>query len=201
MRPATTVLAVFLAVVLVASLTVIAWSQDRGDRRGGRRGGPSWDRLKAMDANGDGKVSREEFRGPSRMWDRVDTDKDGFVTEAEFKKATASRAGGSRNGGRGANTDWMFELLDRDQDKELTERDLLALRKAADANGDGKLTKDEFLAFLKKRSERPSGTAPTVGSVAPAFELQRLGADGKTTSLESLLAKKRPVVIAFGSYT
>jgi Ca2+-binding EF-hand superfamily protein len=39
--------------------------------------------LKRMDKNGDGKVSREEFTGPEAQFDRVDADKDGFLTQQE----------------------------------------------------------------------------------------------------------------------
>ncbi|HEV3121050.1 MAG TPA: EF-hand domain-containing protein, partial [Isosphaeraceae bacterium] len=39
--------------------------------------------IAAMDKNGDGKVSREEFTGPAPMFDRVDANKDGFLTPDE----------------------------------------------------------------------------------------------------------------------
>ena len=32
-----------------------------------------------MDANGDGKISREEFPGPKNFFDQFDTDKNGFL--------------------------------------------------------------------------------------------------------------------------
>lgn len=43
-----------------------------------------------MDANRDGKISREEaagFRGVARHFDQADTDKDGFLSRGEFDAA------------------------------------------------------------------------------------------------------------------
>jgi Ca2+-binding EF-hand superfamily protein len=39
--------------------------------------------LKKYDKNGDGKLDRSEL--PAALFDRLDVDKDGFVTEDELK--------------------------------------------------------------------------------------------------------------------
>ncbi|MDP3798851.1 MAG: EF-hand domain-containing protein [Polaromonas sp.] len=47
-----------------------------------------------MDANRDGKVSREEaagFRGVARHFDEADTDRDGFLSSEEFESALNGR--------------------------------------------------------------------------------------------------------------
>ena len=63
------------------------------------------------------------------------------------------------------------------------------------------MTREEFLALLKRQATpKRGGTAPAEGSPAPDFELVRLDGTGKLT-LKGLLAKERPVVIAFGSVT
>ncbi len=41
------------------------------------------ERLKMMDTDGDGKVSREEWRGAPPLFDRIDRDSDGFIAENE----------------------------------------------------------------------------------------------------------------------
>ncbi len=39
-----------------------------------------------IDKNGDNKVSKSEFDGPTRHFDRLDRDKDGFLSEDEAPK-------------------------------------------------------------------------------------------------------------------
>ena len=43
-------------------------------------------RFQAMDKNGDKKLTREEFTGLPANFDRMDTNKDGFVTPAEIRQ-------------------------------------------------------------------------------------------------------------------
>jgi len=70
----------------------------RGGREGrkekGRRGQPEEggrkkrsiaDRLKAMDADGDGNVSKEEFKGREELFERFDADKDGVISCTEVE--------------------------------------------------------------------------------------------------------------------
>ncbi|NOZ21342.1 MAG: EF-hand domain-containing protein [Planctomycetes bacterium] len=59
--------------------------------------------LKRMDADGDGKVSKDEFRGPEQMFDRLDADKDGFISQEEAKAMGGRRRGrrGPEGGGQG----------------------------------------------------------------------------------------------------
>ncbi|SFH70769.1 alpha/beta hydrolase fold domain-containing protein [Planctomicrobium piriforme] len=47
--------------------------------------------LKREDANGDGQLSRQEFRGPPGAFDRWDADKDGQLSSDELTKGMAQR--------------------------------------------------------------------------------------------------------------
>ena len=42
-------------------------------------------RLKAMDKNGDGKISRDEYTGPTPLFDRIDRDRDGMIAPDEVR--------------------------------------------------------------------------------------------------------------------
>lgn len=84
-----------------------AGGQD-GQRPGGNRGDPAQlvERMMQMDANKDGKISKDEMPAQQveRMFDRADTNKDGFLDKAEleaFAKAGQARGQGGQPGGAG----------------------------------------------------------------------------------------------------
>ena len=174
-----------LPLLVIASLVL---AQGRGSR---------WERLSRRDADGDGKISRDEFPGQDRMFDRMDADGDGVVTEAEAS-GSASRSG-SRGGSQ--DVEWVTKRLDMDRDGTFDEKDVAKIVQAADKDGDGKVSRAELVDFLLHKDRPiPRGTAPTEGSPAPAFEVRALEGTG-TIKLASLVAKKRPTVVAFGSLT
>jgi hypothetical protein len=45
-----------------------------------------------MDKNGDGRVSRDEFTGRPAMFDRVDTNHDGFLDSADHLRGPDAEA-------------------------------------------------------------------------------------------------------------
>jgi Ca2+-binding EF-hand superfamily protein len=51
-------------------------------------------RFKAMDKDGDGKVSRDEFTGPKPRFDVLDRDGDGFLNQQEILGAVQAKAAG-----------------------------------------------------------------------------------------------------------
>ncbi|MCE2882894.1 MAG: hypothetical protein LW636_11140, partial [Planctomycetaceae bacterium] len=74
---------------------------------GGMRGGdPAQfvERLMQQDANGDGKLAKDEMQGPmaERLFDRADANKDGFVDRAELEEMAKSGQMGRGQGGQGA---------------------------------------------------------------------------------------------------
>ena len=84
-----------------------AGGQD-GQRPGGNRGDPAQlvERMMQMDANKDGKISKDDMPAQQveRMFDRADTNKDGFLDKAEleaFAKAGQARGQGGQPGGPG----------------------------------------------------------------------------------------------------
>ena len=82
---------------------------ERGGRRGqgGPRGGEGGsngfvDRMMQNDTDGDGKVSADEARERMQgFFERLDSDKDGFLTKEEITEASNRWSGGGGRGGRG----------------------------------------------------------------------------------------------------
>lgn len=72
-------------IALFMSTNSYGQSQDRQERK--ER--PTFAKLlKEMDANDDGKLSKDEVKGPLKEgFSEIDTDEDGFISEKEFKNA------------------------------------------------------------------------------------------------------------------
>jgi len=186
----------FLLFCLLLPLAMALSPATAQDRRQPR--GDMWERLKVYDLNGDGKVTREEFGGPIRLWEMLDQNRDGVIRKDEVDKVAAAQGNRRR---RAPNYDWIFKKLDRDDDDLVDLADLKAVLEKADTDGDGKLSKAEWKAFLAENSKHmSSGKPPEVGQAAPDFKLHPLQGDGPVT-LETLLAKGKPVVLLFGSFT
>ncbi|WP_323787988.1 EF-hand domain-containing protein [Psychroserpens sp.] len=71
----------------------ISFGQPKGKQE--RKEPPTFSELlKEMDKNEDGKLSKDEIKGPLKEnFSKVDTDEDGFITEKEFEKAPKPKKG------------------------------------------------------------------------------------------------------------
>jgi hypothetical protein len=113
------------AVVLAAASPV--WAQQRG---GGL------DRLVAMDANGDGAITRAEAEAArTAQFNRLDTDHDGYLSQAE----RAAAPGGGR---------MLNQLPDGDSDGRISRTEMMAAPYRGfdrlDADGNGTLSAQEI---------------------------------------------------------
>jgi len=131
--------------------------------------------LKKLDADGDGRISRDEFIGSPSIFDRWDADKDGFVTADELAKGLAApkpapkaeprRGGdGDRPGGdperAKRQAEGLLKRLDKDGDGKLTGEEIPKRGdwKRADENGDGALDAGELeRAMASRRGGRGRG--------------------------------------------
>ncbi len=87
------VLLVF-GITLFFSTVSFGQSQNRQERKEP----PTFEELiEEMDANEDGKLSKDEIRGRLKKdFEKVDLDEDGFITEEEFEKAPRPKRGPKR---------------------------------------------------------------------------------------------------------
>ena len=135
-----------------------------GDRMmaGGPRAGESLTKL--MDANADGKVSREEFAKILSLFDLLDKDHNGELSQDELNGffRAVNEAQAQATGGVEVNN--LFEKYDKNKDGKITAEEIGNERifKSLDLNKDGEVTRaeaDTALKQLKKASEAKK-TAP-----------------------------------------
>jgi Ca2+-binding EF-hand superfamily protein len=144
----TTLTTCALALGALLAGTAMAGDQPRSDSPGMR-----------ADSDGDGRVSRAEATAAgsqrSGEWfDKVDHDKDGYVTQEELKQARETRHG-KRRGEMKARMDQRFQ--------------------EADANGDEQLSLDEAQAKLPKLAERFTALDADKNGMLSRDELKRGG--------------------------
>jgi Ca2+-binding EF-hand superfamily protein len=126
----------------------------RGHHRGGRHGGPDrgMHHLMGADANNDGNVTRDEFLArPIEMFQRIDANSDGVITEAE-RPQREERADGERRERRGRPD------FDANDDRQMSRSEYAAMSdgmfERMDANDDGRVTREEADAARSHRRER-----------------------------------------------
>lgn len=74
---------IFATCLLALLLSTSVFAQDPQEQRGGRHQGGK--RLKKMDANHDGQISRDEWKGRPRAFGRLDANHDGVITKEEIR--------------------------------------------------------------------------------------------------------------------
>ena len=157
-----------------------------------------------MDANGDGKISREEFPGPKNFFDQFDADKNGFLTQPELEAMRRARQQqGNRRPPQGNGAQGLFRVLDADADRKISAKEWNTLLRTADfqkadAEADGQVTPEEWMRFFGQ-GQRPGrgGGGVKVGATAPKVSAIFL----KGAGVLDFSKIERHTVVVFGSYT
>lgn len=126
----------FRKTLLFAALTVAAFPAPAQSTSPMQRAKSSFDRI---DANGDGVVTRAEFRTTqAARWPQIDRNRDGYLTLDDFPRNAAQRASAQLAG---------IADLDADKDGRISQAEFLDGSAAAfeqvDQNADQILTRSE----------------------------------------------------------
>ncbi|MBO0725225.1 MAG: EF-hand domain-containing protein [Blastocatellia bacterium] len=109
-----------------------------------RRGGFNVDkRMKRMDTNNDGVISRDEWKGKPEGFDKIDKNGDGSLTREELEAAARRQAG-------------RFDQMDTNNDGRISRDEWKGPPKRfdrLDVNGDGVLTKEEIRSVRQNRQK------------------------------------------------
>jgi Ca2+-binding EF-hand superfamily protein len=108
--------------------------------------------LERVDTDKDGKISKAEFDAEgSKLFAKLDGNSDGKISESEMPQRHWARFGGK-----------MFDRMDADQDGKVTKAEFQAagekMFQRMDKNGDGIIEKDEM---QKPHGDQPDEQAPT----------------------------------------
>ena len=113
-------------------------------------------RLKAMDVNGDGKLSKAEFKGNEAMFDQLDLNKDGSITGDE--QSQAAQALKTR-----------LQAMDSDGDGKITKDEYKGSAESfdrLDINKDGVISKDDSPAQNPKTATGKTAKAKAKAKAA-----------------------------------
>jgi len=110
---------------------------------------------KKLDQDNDGRISRSEWQRNDQAFERMDADKDGFLTKEELRSTARDLRGKRRNG---------LREMDADADGNISRSEWKGKEETfnrLDANNDGLLSRDELRGARKHG--RPGSRLPDQG--------------------------------------
>ena len=141
-------IAVLVSCLALPALAAQATDSDESrprPRRGDHTRPDAEERWRKLDQDNDGKISRSEWQRNGQAFDRMDADKDGFLTKEELRSAAREFRGRHRNG---------LKEMDTDADGNISRSEWKGKEEMfnrLDANHDGLLTREELREAGKRR--------------------------------------------------
>jgi hypothetical protein len=204
---------------ILEMIWAIAGGSEMGPGEGWFHPGQSrygWDWLAdRYEVDKSGRITREKFRGPGELFDRLDRDRDGVLTVDDFD--WSDRSPFLRQTGM---TGQWFRWIDVNSNGRISRAEWETFFKHA-AKGKDYLTREDLREALNPPKPLQSGgdepsawvlilgllsgelgsmrEGPRVNQRAPDFTLQTQ--DGKSQIRLSDFRGKKPVVLIFGSFT
>ena len=159
--------------------------------------GAQADQFRAIDRNGDGFISSEEWYAQKLApvpFTVVDLDGDGRISESEFREWSSARGGSNAVGMTPAD---RFRAIDKNHDGVVSPEEWKAGAysrtpfSAVDANKDGTISLREFTAWDHRRAG-PVEPAPLPGTTAPAMSERLRSLEHGATGVASPPAQPAP---------
>jgi Ca2+-binding EF-hand superfamily protein len=130
-------------------------SKPKPNRRGYHTRADAEERWKKLDQDNDGRISRSEWQRNEQAFDRMDADRDGFLTKEERRAAAREFLGKRRKG---------LREMDADADGNISRSEWKGKEETfnwLDTNKDGLLSRDELREARRHRG--PSSPRPDQG--------------------------------------
>jgi hypothetical protein len=128
------------------------------------------------DADGDGRITRKEFKGPAEWFDRLDRNRDGFLTAANFDwpvdrgEAPPGMAGPMAGPGAMPDREMLFQRFQQMMSAQLFHK--------IDAKGKGRISREDWDAVFTRAAKGKDHLTPEDLREALAVSPRRPGGPG-----------------------